>query len=413
MIPKQLSAIDWSDITALVETKRAEDDTIEFKRAFKGGPDFLSLSDGKQKTAIESVAKEALAFLNANGGDIIIGMNESSNDEGTAEEICPIPNCSKVSDRLAQSLAARIEPFQTSLNVKAITDPSSGLDGVIVIRCNSSLRAPHRSKETRECYVRRGRESLPMPMDEIQDLTLNRTSRRSERLELLERQFVSFVEHKSGMRTFPLHRFHIRMVFCPFVGMEVDLSTKTLAKMFGQDPIYTNGKVEKRNDVTFRNLSSQWRPALRSRVCEGFSEYDGHFEFCQKSITNDLIMSTEFADSGRPLNNRTSTPALAFEWLVGFFANSISSMKSVLDNHPDHISGILKTAIFVDDGFALAFDPNGFGSFPKLMPGFTTVPIFEVNQINDFDEIFSQLCEDICALANFAVGPKISFKPDQ
>ena len=151
MIPKPLNEIEWSDIEALKDSGREEDDTIEFKGSFKGGSDFLAFNEKQQAEAVDSIAKEVIAFLNGRGGDVIIGASEFKNDHPKIEVLTPLQSVNATADRLAQSLAALIEPAQTVLGVRAIKQSGPDVEGIIVVRAPSSLRAPHRSKRTKNC----------------------------------------------------------------------------------------------------------------------------------------------------------------------------------------------------------------------------------------------------------------------
>ena len=212
MIPAELSTISWADIEALIAIGREEDDAIEFKRCFKGGDDYLALGERPKEKALDAIAREAIAFLNTRGGDIIIGVKDAGGAHPRAEAITPVKNPQDTADRLARGLSAVIEPAQTNLAVRALSSPDDPGSGIIIVRARASLRAPHRSKRTLEAYARRGSESVPMPMDEIQDLTLYRTRIRTEQLELLDRQFVDFRQGRSGQHWFSSPIFQLMAV---------------------------------------------------------------------------------------------------------------------------------------------------------------------------------------------------------
>ena len=76
MIPRDLQDIEWTDLQRLVSIGREEDDTIEFKRAFKGGDDYLALNDRQREQSLDALAREMLAFLNTRGGDLVVGVSE-------------------------------------------------------------------------------------------------------------------------------------------------------------------------------------------------------------------------------------------------------------------------------------------------------------------------------------------------
>ena len=288
MIPKPLKEIEWSDIESLKDSGREEDDTIEFKASFSGGSDYLEFNDAKRAKAIEGIAREAVAFLNGRGGDIVIGVREAANDHPKIEEITPVQNIDQTVDRLAQSLAALIEPAQSVLGLRAIRRAEGDSEGIIIVRCPSSLRAPHRYSPTKDCYVRRGRSSVPMPMDEVQDVTLNRAMRRAERNALLDQQFDGFAGGNVGIRNLPNGRFHIRTVYVPNSSSDIEFDDEILRSFSGNDPVVSDGSHTFSNDVAFRNLDHPWRQQLRGKRREGFYERAGGFVYCAKSIKRNL-----------------------------------------------------------------------------------------------------------------------------
>ncbi len=132
MVPAALSDIGWSDIERLIETGRAEDDTIEFKQSFKGGNDYAALNEKGREQSLDALVREVLAFLNTRGGDLIVGIRESDGSIAVAEEITPVANAYDTADRVARGLAAIIEPAQTSVAIRAVNHPSDASKGVLV-----------------------------------------------------------------------------------------------------------------------------------------------------------------------------------------------------------------------------------------------------------------------------------------
>ena len=271
MIPKPLNEIEWADIEALRDSGREEDDTIEYKRCFSGGSDFLAFTEGQRRKALEGVASEAIAFLNARGGDVVIGVQEASNDHPRIDLITPVENAIATADRLAQSLAALIEPAQSVLTVRAITRPNSSGKGVIVIRAPASLRAPHRLTINRDCYIRRGRECVPMPMDEVHDVTLRRADLRLERQKLLDTQFADFGGDSVGRQKLSAHRFHIRVCYVPEIEQSIFIDENCKIRLRGQDPTLNRGGKLEKIEVPFRNIGINWKPILRGYLLENVS----------------------------------------------------------------------------------------------------------------------------------------------
>ena len=403
MIPKPLNEIEWSDIEALKDSGREEDDTIEYKAKFSGGSDYLAFSDSQRIKAVEGIAREAVAFLNGRGGDIIIGVREAANEHPKIEEITPVSSIDATVDRLAQALAAQIEPTQSVLGLRAIRKADGDADGVIVVRCPASLRAPHRFKPTKDCYVRRGRSSVPMPMDEIQDITLTRSMRRSERLALVDEQFDKMVDGVVTRHQLPSPRFHIRTVYVPFAGSEVPLDDITLSALQGRDPVIYSSADKMTNDVVFRSLYSQWIRKLRGRAKEYFwlqPLNDGivEFDYIEKSVLTNLIMKTEFAHCRNISQQGGIQLDIPAVWLVGYLANTIVSFQNVLKFHPDFFPGVMRVAVFHEGEMALLVGSD----WPKRCPlpvGLNFIPDFELSALADFESVFEQLQIDLYSLA--------------
>jgi Putative DNA-binding domain len=395
VIPKPLNEIEWSDIEALRDSGREEDDTIEYKGSFSGGPDFLAFTDSQRVKAVEGVVREALAFLNGRGGDVVIGVREAKNDHPKIEEITPVANVVATVDRLAQSLAAVIEPTQSILVAKAVLKPDGNGEGVIVVRAPSSLRAPHRYTRDKECYVRRGRESVPMPMDEVQDVTLNRAMRRSEKNELLNRQFAGLAGGRSGVRTFPTRRFHMKVVYSPNSSSEIQLDDVVLAAFNADDPDITNEQQKTRNEVAFRSLQHWWTPELRGRRMEGWHQNEGDFVFCSKSIKQSLMMATEFADSGRVKGQNDQSVGVHAEWVIGFLANTLVSIRSVLSQRSAAADGFLRVAMFSQGNLSLIIGESHYEQAKPLANEVLFFPDYEIIGPATIDEVFRQLQIDL------------------
>lgn len=399
MIPKPLNEIEWSDIEALRDSGREEDDTIEFKGSFSGGSDYLVFNDAKRAKAIEGIAREAVAFLNGRGGDIIIGATEAANDHPKIEEITPVQNVDQTVDRLGQSLAALIEPTQSIVCLRAIRRTKGDSEGVIIIRCPSSLRAPHRFSPTKDCYIRRGRSSVPMPMDEVQDVTLNRAMLRSERNHFMDGQFASFRTGQIGIRRLAPDRAHMRVVFVPNSNSDIELSDHLLQKFAGSDPTISNGQHSYRNEIAFSSIRPHWRHELRGRRIEGFSETGSGFLYSAKSIKSYGMMVTEFSSKYNQDTQSGKIFGQAIEWIEGFLANSLVSMRDVFCLNPQFSGGTIRIAHFCADGWHLLQYKQFFEENLLLQPGVTEFPDFEIEELDSFDEVFRQAQIDFKSLA--------------
>jgi predicted HTH transcriptional regulator len=111
--------------------------------------------------------KELVGFANANGGTIVLGMDETNERPPRAKEILPIPRVAQLADRLKMACRDGVEVRLPHLSVVGIPTGEDG-EGVIVLRVNGqSPLGPHRHKKTKEFYIRRNDETFPMTVEEI------------------------------------------------------------------------------------------------------------------------------------------------------------------------------------------------------------------------------------------------------
>ncbi len=171
------------DIQELVSRDVQEGENVEFKRGLSssgtsgGSPGSTKITDGDKK----SLVKEIVAFANSYGGRLFLGIEESNDEPPTAQAIIPIPDCTDLAERLSRSCADSIDPPMLRLNVVGIPTQLNG-SGVIVFDVPQSTQAPHMSNRDHRAYRRRGSESVPMDMRDIQDMTL-RSANRYDRIE--------------------------------------------------------------------------------------------------------------------------------------------------------------------------------------------------------------------------------------
>ena len=413
MIPKPLSEIGWADIEALRDSGREEDDTIEFKSSFSGGSDYLEFNDSKRAKAIEGIAREAVAFLNGRGGDIIIGAREAANDHPKIEEITPVQNIDQTVDRLAQSLSSTIEPSQTVLGLRAIRRTEGDSEGVIIIRCPPSLRAPHRFSPNKECYVRRGRSSVPMPMDEVQDLSVRRFDLRSERLDALTKQFSDLDGDRIGRSYLDRHRFHLRTVLLPLAAQQIEIGDNTLGALNERDPLISNGAKGERIDVPFRHLNGPWKPVLRGKRIEklqvgNFNEND--FSYASKQITENGNIVQEFACRVTIGNEDDARSGFFFDWIAGFGANALKSCFNVAKRHASLSDGVIRTGIFCDGPIVATFGRASWDrEYFEWPRGITFLPDALLPEAADCDDWLTQFQIDAAAICGFTLQHPYKF----
>ena len=175
VLSKPLDEIGIVDIQSLIDSEAPEGEQIEFKKELpgeRGTPDPWGNGENKiGNHAKDTILKEIVAFANAYGGVLLIGIEESDEKPAVAAKISPIPRCNDLAERLKLVFRDRVEPQLVRIDIVGV--PIDGESGVVVIRVGRSRLAPHRVTKTRICPVRRADRSEEMTMREIQDMTLN------------------------------------------------------------------------------------------------------------------------------------------------------------------------------------------------------------------------------------------------
>ena len=276
VLSKPADQINIDDIKALIASEVPEGEQIEFKEELPakgdGSPDpWMSGENKIGERAKNEILAEVVAFANAHGGALMLGIKESDTKPPVAAEILPIPRCTDLAERLKLVFRDRVEPQLPRLEVFAV--PTDGQGGVIIIRVGRSRLAPHRVTKTLVCPVRRSDRCEEMTMREIQDMTLN-VSRGLERLEKrLRERSERFHQEFDCLKT-PKDAFGIRLTATP-VGEEISID-----RVFRQGRIsnefsmrwFTVSRQSGDNQQTlytpFLDPPSYWRPILRGTRAE-------------------------------------------------------------------------------------------------------------------------------------------------
>lgn len=223
VLSKPADEIGVADLQELIDTQVPEGEQIEFKERLPtddGSPDrWVTRGDRIGRTAKHKILEEAVAFANASAGALILGIAESETKPSVAAEVCPIPQCVELAERLKLVFRDGVEPQVPNLEISAV--PTDGDSGVVIIRVGKSRMAPHRVKPTRECTIRRFDRCDKMTMHEILDLTLILTQgkdRLKQRLADRQQRFPKEFDRLTGHT----NSFGIRATAVPIVEGTID-----------------------------------------------------------------------------------------------------------------------------------------------------------------------------------------------
>jgi hypothetical protein len=380
------------DLKELYSRAWPESQNIEYKGrlpADKGRTDGW-YSDGEiSEYAKQKIFKEIVAFANSSGGRLFLGIDESSEKPPSATGIREIPRCHDLAERLLRAASDWIEPPINALDARAITTNNDG-GGVIVFDVPSSHSAPHRHKNL-SCYVRRGTESRPMTMYEIQDLTL-RLNRRIDEIN------ARFIERQEGFLRWLHEGKPITHHFVGFRATAVPIGSPVYVDRVFHNPevfrpiedisAYLDGDPKQK--IT---LSAPWRgggerPIVRGSRRECFDSNKGEYfsVYCNGVI--------EYGD--KRYWSASSENRIYLGWVLGAAANVILAAESF--NAAAKAPGS-SYAIEVElaSGYSDGFNPvRIFGLAGYEIGTVDTRLVLERLSIGDTNRVLSVVHQDIC-----------------
>jgi hypothetical protein len=145
-----------SDLFRLIENAVPESMRLDYKRA-------LSIVNDGEKTEF---LKDVSAFANAEGGDLIYGVDET---DGAASALGALEgvNPDDLPARLMQIVYDGLEPNVAGVEARAI--PLANQKHVVIVRIPKSWSAPHMVTRAghRRFYQRKGTLNLPMDIEDL------------------------------------------------------------------------------------------------------------------------------------------------------------------------------------------------------------------------------------------------------
>ncbi len=179
LMTKSVAELLLADVDELCSTGAAEGQFLDFKENLSGkgrqGDDWNKGSDNISERATLDLARSIVAFANADGGWVVLGIRESSEKPARAEVVTPLRDCHDLARRLRQSIYERIDPAPIGLEAWGVETYSASRRGVVVFRIAGSAYAPHgvrKDEMHRACFIRRNDECRLMTMRDIQERTL-------------------------------------------------------------------------------------------------------------------------------------------------------------------------------------------------------------------------------------------------
>jgi hypothetical protein len=415
MFSKRLQELTAADVQGVVTSQLQEGGEVEFKETLpaKTGEDRW-IKDQQQigDYARNEILAEVIAFANAFGGTMVLGIAETDDKPARAKAVVPLPKSVELADRLRLQCRDCIEPQIPMLEVVGVPVEPDGA-GVVVFRTPRSRMAPHRHTVTRECYVRRADRTEKMTMREIQDLTLN-----VERgLTAIETEFAraakAFGERFNAF-TGSRRAFGMRVTGVPIVPISIENLQKNpaaylpLVRIFGlveKDKEETKGKQDTTVELFVPTQHVNYRPTLRGIDGKGGSD---EFALELYGRANGLVEYRLMATLGEPPEARAR--AIYPSWVLGIVANCICGIERYRR---------LAAAIEVEYGLELEvvsteslhigkYGGSHFGDFLGPFPsGQTIFPRYSVGGAEEFTELGALVERDFWNAAGHAFDARL------
>ena len=408
LLTKPLEQIDKSDIETLISVKVPEGEQIEFKKTLSSSrknrtDPWIGGEDQIGESAKNKILKEVVAFANAHGGALLLGIDESDNKPPVAVALNLIPRCTELAERFKLVFRDRIEPNLLRLEIRAI--PIENEAGIVIFRVGRSPLSPHRIMKTLICPIRRSDRCEDMTMREIQDMTLNLAkghekieSKFAERSKCFRRDFQRLQS--------PNDAFGIRLSAMP-VSDEIRLE-----RVFYANEIV--GKFSKPNVKVFRQhnthqevltgvsgyhnmFPTDWRPMLRGTRAEVDQSPFGdivqiyYWEIhCDGLVELGFYSLREFThpttDEYYQLNLRVDLPVVEFANLI-FWADKMRNQASA----PTTEYAIDVEITIFGDNVSVTRSGNNtlryFSDIGELQPEAKKFPRYALGDLDNFPQL--------------------------
>ncbi|MEQ8227823.1 MAG: ATP-binding protein [Rhodospirillales bacterium] len=173
-----------ADIQKLLEDRAYELPTLEFKKDLhekKGGDSAWFKGECKvSDSAKERLLSELIAFANANGGFLVLGIEEDNGKPPRATDYHLLPDIHKLAEQLNGMCRDLIDPQIPNLHICPVEIGGNGR-GVIVFKVPRSPIAPHRFQANGQIYIRTNLNCERLKsMREVHDLVVRRYKEKYE-----------------------------------------------------------------------------------------------------------------------------------------------------------------------------------------------------------------------------------------
>ncbi|WP_082494704.1 ATP-binding protein [Methylobacterium sp. Leaf108] len=214
---KPIELVEIEDLQQLIADGVTEDRQLELKRDIPVSPEEQKSQARSYPSNIpadrswisnkaimpfgrDALAEEVVAFANASGGTLILGIDETDEAPPRAKCLNALPDVVGLERRLRDALADCIEPRLPYVAVRGVVTEGDG-GGVILIEIGASSSGPHWVKKTRKPTIRREDRCDTLTMPEVHDMVLRNSRSMSavvSQTEAVRKEFVEWFRYHLG-----------------------------------------------------------------------------------------------------------------------------------------------------------------------------------------------------------------------
>ncbi|MET4207707.1 ATP-binding protein [Bradyrhizobium sp. LA2.1] len=417
ILRKPLEAVTVSDLDDLVRVAARETGELEFKGALpfvpiKGQPAtadrWIEKGDRIGDYARDQILAEIVAFANADGGTLVLGLHETKEEPRRAERLEPLPRCEDLAKRFLDAMEDVIEPRLPPVSVRALLVSEDG-SGYVLMRVGKSLAGPHRLTTTREFYVRRGERSARMSVREITARTLDlaRTGDRIEaifveRNDVAARLYKTLLNDNTVTSADAIMPLLVRVTAIPTTPQDIpDLTRRPELWWTGSG---FSAAIDGNNyscSYPARNFNQQPNVRLRSLVCDVDSRSEGPARLIR---TDGLVEFSLIHPRRKPIAGSGSRVYIG--WLISLVAGVVAQVERLRHRLAwDAVEYGLEIQIWSTPPVGVFWNDDGFGggyTMKAEMP--LTLPRYSLASGDDYDDLVTTVVRDLMNSCGISSG---------
>jgi hypothetical protein len=418
---KPLEAVTLDDLQGLVDSSARETAVLEFKgdlpvSSIKGSPAvdrWIEKGDRLGEFARDQLLAEMVAFANADGGTLILGIQESKNEPRCAESLAPLPNCEGLAKRLTDAAEDIIEPRMAAISARGLAVDEVG-NGYVLLRVGKSLFGPHRLTTTRDFYIRRGERKSRMTAREIRDHSLSLASAGDKVRELFKERLQDATTHFADLLKIEATEksaaapFLIRVVAAPMSPQHIDRLTR-------RPSLWWTGR-EFSMKIDDQDYPCQYparefghRPDFRLRsLLREHTRLEGG---ANRLLRHDGLVDFTLLHPWRSLgSDGTKRSRIYFGWIYGLVVGAFAQVRHLQEALAwDAVDFGMQISIFGIAPLEILFQEEWWNSGTEIKEQIPlTLPLYELSASTNLNDLLSDITNDIYN----ACGRSITIKCD-